>query len=60
MQPIQSRGFSETDTDIKKIPHGKVTSYGHIATLVGYRKRDCRLDIITAILTPRLAAERPR
>jgi hypothetical protein len=23
---------------VQEIPHGKVTSYGHIATLIGYRK----------------------
>jgi len=30
--------FSAVYRAVQEIPHGKVTSYGHIATLLGYRK----------------------
>jgi len=25
---------------VQQVPYGRVTSYGHIATLLGYRKRE--------------------
>jgi hypothetical protein len=30
--------FAAVYQAVQEIPHGKVTSYGHIATLIGYRK----------------------
>jgi len=30
--------FSAVYRAVQEIPYGKVTSYGHIATLLGYRK----------------------
>jgi methylated-DNA-protein-cysteine methyltransferase-like protein len=30
--------FAAVYQAVQEIPHGRVTSYGHIATLVGYRK----------------------
>lgn len=30
--------FAAVYQAVQEIPHGKVTSYGHIATLVGYRE----------------------
>ena len=30
--------FSAVYKAVQEVPHGKVTSYGHIATLLGYRK----------------------
>jgi methylated-DNA-protein-cysteine methyltransferase-like protein len=28
---------------VQEVPHGKVTSYGHIAMLLGYREQQCTL-----------------
>jgi methylated-DNA-protein-cysteine methyltransferase-like protein len=33
--------FAAVYQAVQEIPHGKVTSYGHIATLIGYRKSLC-------------------
>jgi methylated-DNA-protein-cysteine methyltransferase-like protein len=33
--------FAAVYQAVQEIPHGKVTSYGHIATLIGYRKSSC-------------------
>lgn len=30
--------FAAVYRAVQEIPHGKVTSYGHIATLLGYRE----------------------
>jgi hypothetical protein len=38
--------FAAVYQAVQEIPHGKVTSYGHIATLVGYPERP-RLDFPT-------------
>jgi methylated-DNA-protein-cysteine methyltransferase-like protein len=38
--------FAAVYQAVQEIPHGKVTSYGHIATLVGYPERP-RLDCST-------------
>ena len=36
---------------IQQVPHGRVTSYGHIATLLGYRKKWVE-DRFDRLLTP--------
>jgi methylated-DNA-protein-cysteine methyltransferase-like protein len=40
--------FAAVYQAVQEIPHGKVTSYGHIATLIGYRKsssQTCKIII---------------
>jgi O6-methylguanine-DNA--protein-cysteine methyltransferase len=37
--------FAAVYQAVQEIPHGKVTSYGHIATLVGYPERP-RLELL--------------
>lgn len=34
--------FSAVYKAVQEVPYGRVTSYGHIATLIGYRMRPAR------------------
>jgi hypothetical protein len=56
--------FNAVYAAVQEIPHGKVTSYGHVATLLGKRKWGCSAIIllqcsIEMFLTSD-KAERPR
>ena len=49
--------FSAVYKAIQEIPYGKVTSYGHIAALLGYRKYDGTFAHCLMLMS---TAERPR
>lgn len=36
--------YSAVYRAVQEIPHGRVTSYGHIATLLGYRGLDANAE----------------